>query len=39
MKIEITEEHRGWRCTRLVFLNRTGKRLLDAAIWLAERIR
>ena len=37
--IGIVEKHNGWTCERIVFLSQRGKKLLDAAIWIAERIR
>lgn len=38
-EIEITERYKGWKCVRYVFLSQRGKKLLDAAIWIAERLR
>lgn len=38
-EIEIAERCKEWKCVRYVFLSRRGKKLLDAAIWIAERIR
>lgn len=38
-EIEIAERYKGWKCVRYVFLSQRGKKLLDAAIWIAERLR
>ena len=37
--IGIKERHNGWICERIIFMSQRGKKLLDAAIWMAERIR
>ena len=38
-EIVIVERSEGLKCVRYVFMSQRGKKLLDAAIWLAERIK